>query len=193
MAIFSHIQSLWVLKAGVGSAVMSCPEYGARLGRMTSTAGQKLGALLLPLYVLAVLAGIVSGAAAGLVVSLASLFQFTADPGLWAGWGPAGSLFFPVVFGIPAGGVIALVPATGAATGLFIQAWNVPFPSIKDQSLVAGIGAGAAGAMLATAMLLRGSTNPWPAIAVGVVFAAASFLIAWQLTARYLRHREAAL
>ncbi len=160
---------------------------------MTATAGQKLGSLLVPLYVLAVLAGIVSGAAAGLAVSLIALFQFTVDPGLWAGWGPAGSLFFPVVLGIPVGGVIALAPATGAATGLFIQAWNVPFPSIRDQSLVAGIGAGAAGTVLASATLFHGDTNPWLAIPVGVVFAAASFLIAGQVTARYLRHREAAL
>ena len=160
---------------------------------MTSTAGQKLGALLVPLYLLAVLAGVVSGAAAGLVVSLISLFQFSVDPGLWAGWGPAGSLFFPALFGIPVGGVIALVPATGAATGLFIQGWNVPFPSIRDQSLVAGVGAGAAGAILAAATLFNGGTNPWLALPVGVVFAAASFLIAWQATARYLRHRESAL
>ncbi len=160
---------------------------------MTSTAGQKLGALLVPLYLLAVLAGIVSGATAGLVISLVDLFQVGANPGHWAGWGPAGSQFFPALLGIPVGGAIALVPATGAATALFIQAWNVPFPSIKDQSLMSGIGAGAAGAILASAMLFLGGDNSWQAIPLGVVFAAASFLIARQATARYLRHREATL
>lgn len=158
---------------------------------MTSTAGQKLGSFLVPLYLLAVLAGGISGAAVGLVMSLIELVQFVAAPDIWANWGPASSKFFPVLLGIPIGGVIALAPATGAIVGLFAQAWNRPYPSIKDQSLVAGIGAGVASAALVSLTLFHENTIPLMMVPVGAVFALISFLIAWRITARYLRHREA--
>lgn len=157
---------------------------------MTSTAGQRLGSLLVPLYLLAVLAGVVSGAVVGLVASLIALVQFVTEPETWASWGPASSVFFPILFGIPIGGAIALAPATGAIVGLFAQAWNRPFPSIKDQSLVAGVGAGVGSAALASFTLFHENTNPLLMVPVGAVFALVSFLIAWRITARYLRDTE---
>ncbi len=159
---------------------------------MAFTAGQKLGSLLVPLYLLALLAGAVAGAAVGLVASLIALVQFLVEPEVWASWGPGWSVFFPVVFGIPIGGVLALAPATGSIVGLFAQAWNVPHPSIKDQSLVAGSGAGVASAALVSITLFHEGTSPQVMVPVGIVFALVSSVMAWRITARYLHHRDLA-
>ncbi|WCI08932.1 hypothetical protein PJ267_02680 [Arthrobacter sp. OVS8] len=58
---------------------------------MRQTAGQKLGSLLLPLYLLAVLAGMAAGAGAGAVLSAFSALQRVTQPELFAGGDPAES------------------------------------------------------------------------------------------------------
>lgn len=157
---------------------------------MPKTAGQKLGSLLLPLYVLAVLAGTVAGAGAGAVLSGASAIQRALEPELAAGWGAGGIGIFPVLLGLPVGAMMSLAPATGAVAGLFVQAWNAPFPSLKSQARAAAWGAGSASALLASAALFLNDAHPIAILAAGAAYAIASFLLASAITGRLLRYRE---
>jgi hypothetical protein len=157
---------------------------------MPKTAGQKLGSLLLPLYVLAALAGMVAGACAGAVLSGASAIQRALEPGLAAGWGAGGIGIIPVLVGLPVGAVMSLGPATGAVAGLFVQAWNAPFPSLKSQARAAAWGAGSASTLLAAAALFLDGALPVAILAVGAAYAIVSFLLASAITGRLLRYRE---
>lgn len=156
---------------------------------MNATAGQKLGSITIPLYLLAILAGMVSGAITGFALGMINVVQYLAVPGFDSQWGPLPSAFFPMLVAIPVGGVLALVPGTGAIAALFIQAWNVPHPAIKAQAFHAGLGAGAAFALLATCALLFQSGNTPLLITMGGVFALAAFLLTRWIVARYLRYR----
>lgn len=157
---------------------------------MPKTAGQKLGSLLLPLFVLAVLAGMATGAAAGVVLSGVSAIQRAIEPGLAAGSGPGGIGIIPVLAGLPVGAMMSLVPATGAVVGLFVQAWNVPFPSLKSQARAAAWGACSASTLLAGAVLFLNGAPLIAALAVGATYAIVSFLLASVITTRLLRYRE---
>lgn len=157
---------------------------------MRQTAGQKLGSLLLPLYLLAVLAGMAAGAGAGAVLSAFSAIQRAIQPELFAGWGPGGIGIMPVLIGLPVGAGMALAPATGAAAGLFVQAWNKPYPSLKNQARAAAWGAGSAAALLAAATLFLTGADPVATLATGAAYASVSFLLASAITHRLLRYRE---
>ena len=157
---------------------------------MPKTAGQKFGSLLLPLYVLAVLAGMATGVAAGAVLSGVSAIQRAIEPELTAGWGPGGLVIIPVLVGLPIGAVMSLAPATGAVVGLFVQAWNVPFPSLRSQARAAARGAGSAAALLAGVVLFLNGASLIVILAIGVSYALASFLLASVITTRLLRYRE---
>lgn len=157
---------------------------------MRQTAGQKLGSLLLPLYLLAVLAGMAAGAGAGAVLSALSAIQRVIQPEHFAGWGPGGIGIMPVLIGLPVGAGMALAPATGAVAGLFVQAWNTPFPSLKSQARAAAWGAGSASAVLAGATLFLTGADPVATLAAGAAYAFVSFLLASVITYRLLRYRE---
>ena len=157
---------------------------------MRQTAGQKLGSLLLPLYLLAVLAGMAAGAGVGAVLSAVSAIQRAIQPELAAGWGPGGIGIIPVLIGLPVGAGMALAPATGAVAGLFVQAWNTPFPSLKGQARAAAWGAGSAAALLAGATLFLTGADPVATLAAGAAYAFVSVLLASAITYRLLRYRE---
>ena len=157
---------------------------------MPKTAGQKLGSLLVPLFLLAILAGAVTGAGAGAVLSVISAVQSAVQPEL--GMGPGGFGIFPVLVGLPAGAMMSLAPAAGSAVALFVQAWNAPFPSVKEQTRAAAWGACSATVLLTTGALLWRGADPVAILAAGTAYALVSFLLAFFLTARLLRHLEAA-
>ena len=97
---------------------------------------------------------------AGAVLSAVSAIQRAIQPELFAGWGPGGIGIMPVLIGLPVGAGMALAPATGAVAGLFVQAWNTPFPSLKSQARAAAWGAGSAAALLAGATLFLTGADP---------------------------------
>lgn len=156
---------------------------------MTDTAGQRLGSITIPLYLLAILAGMVSGAIAGFAVSMIGVLQHFSAPGFDSQGGPLPSAFSPMLFAIPVGGVLAVIPATGAVTALFIQAWNGPHPAIRAQAFQAGLGAGAAALVASCALLFLSGSTPL-LLALGGVFALVSSLLTRWIVARYLRYRE---
>ena len=94
---------------------------------MARTAGVKLGSLVIPLFVLAILTGVLAGAGAGAVFGLFLAIPIAANlevpgvgnPGSWA--------MIPILSGIPVGGFAGLVPAVGALAGLYVHAGKVPF------------------------------------------------------------------
>lgn len=155
---------------------------------MPKTAGQKLGSLLLPLYVLAILSGMAAGAGAGAVVSGISVVQRAIEPELAAGWGAGGVGIIPVLVGLPIGALMALGPATGSVVALFVQAWKAPFPTIRDQARAAARGACAAASILAGGVYLLNGGDPVGILGAGAAYALVSFLLASAITARLLRH-----
>lgn len=157
---------------------------------MPKTAGQKLGSLLLPLYLLAVLAGMATGAAVGAVLSAISALQRAIDPDLAATLGPGGLGLIPILVGVPVGAGMALAPATGAVAGLFVQAWRSPFPSIRSQARAAAWGAGLASVLLTCGALFMDGASVPAIIAAGAAYALVSFYLASAVTSRLLRYRE---
>ncbi|KRE78408.1 hypothetical protein [Arthrobacter sp. Soil763] len=157
---------------------------------MPQTAGQKLGSLLLPLYLLAVLAGMATGAAVGAVLSAISALQRVLDPVLASTWGPGGPGIIPILVGVPVGAGMALAPATGAVAGLFVQAWKLPFPSVRSQARAAAWGAGLASVLLTCGALLMDGANVPAIVAAGAAYALGSWYLASAITSRLLRHRE---
>lgn len=73
--------------------------------------------------------------------------------------------------------------------GLFVQAWNVPFPALKSQARAAARGAGSA-SLLAGDFLFLSRAPLIAALAAGATYALVSFLLASVITARPLRYRE---
>ena len=156
---------------------------------MPKTAGQKLGSILVPLYLLAILAGMVAGGIVVAVVSLVSAVQMAVEIERGLEWVPGGTGI--VLAGILVGAGVAVVPATGSAVGLFVQAWISPFPPTTAQAWAAGWGACSASALLGGAVPLTGGGEPAAFLAIGAIFAVLSFLIAFAITARLLRHMAA--
>lgn len=74
--------------------------------------------------------------------------------------------------------------------GLFVQAWNLPFPSRKSQARAAARGAGAVSAVLAGAALCLNGAPLVSTLAFGATYALVSFLLASVITTRHLRYRE---
>ena len=146
--------------------------------------------MLLPLYLLAVVAGMAAGACAGAVISAVSAIQRAIEPDLAAGWGPGGIGIIPVLIGLPVGAGMALAPATGAVVVLFVQAWNAPFPSVRSQARAAARGAGSASALLASAALSLDGAHLTGTLAAGAAYALVSFLLASAITGRLLRYRQ---
>ena len=114
-------------------------------------------------------------AGAGAVLSALSALQRVIQPELFAGWEPGAIGIMPVLIGLPVGPGMALAPATGAVAGLFVQAWNTPFPSLKSQARAAAWGAGSASALLAGATLFLTGADPVATLAAGAAYAFVSF------------------
>ena len=146
--------------------------------------------MLVPLYLLAVLAGMASGAAAGAALSAISAIQRAVDPMLSAGWGPGGLGIVPILVGVPVGAGMSLAPATGAVAGLFVQAWNSPFPPIRSQARAAAWGAGSAAVLLTCGALFMDGAHVPAILGAGAAYALVSFLLALAITARLLRYRQ---
>lgn len=163
---------------------------------MRHTSGQKLRTLFIPLFLFGLLAGIVLGAIVGGVIIVHSIIEAASDPELWAGWGPWGYGLIPMIYGIAVGGVVAIVPATGALLGLFLHSGNVPFPSVNQQSLAACLGATIASAIPA-AILVLSTDEGYTTITIGAGFILASSCVTFLIVRKYLHnlatHNEATM
>jgi hypothetical protein len=84
---------------------------------MEVTAGRRRRSLLLPVFLLAIPTGVLVGAVAGCALMRFSILQAACNPESFAGRGPWGYGIVPVVYGMPVGGVVALVPGLGTPTG----------------------------------------------------------------------------
>lgn len=156
---------------------------------MARTAGEKLGSLIIPLFILAMLTGVLTGAGIGAILGLFIAIPMAANPEAWPSESPGGWAMIPIFYGIPVGGIAALVPAVGAFIGLYVHAGKRPFPSTKAQALAAGLGAGVTSALLAgSALFLRDTSLP-AALAGGAAFSIVSFLGTYLVAGRYLRYR----
>ncbi|MFJ6416209.1 hypothetical protein [Paeniglutamicibacter sp. NPDC091659] len=158
---------------------------------MARTAGEKLGSLAIPLFVLAILTGVLAGAGVGAVFGLFLAIPIAADPEVPGVGSPGSWAMIPILYGIPVGGFAALVPAVGALAGLYVHAGKVPFPSARDQSLAAGVGAGATSALAAGAALFLMDANVPAVLAVGIAFSLVSFLGTYLVAGRFLRYKAA--
>ncbi|MFF5790813.1 hypothetical protein ACFY5D_02075 [Paeniglutamicibacter sp. NPDC012692] len=158
---------------------------------MPRTAGEKLGSLIIPLFLLAILTGVLAGAGLGAVLGLFLAIPMAANPEVSGVGSPGIWAVIPILYGIPVGGVAALVPAVGALIGLYVHTGKVPFPSTRHQALAAGMGASTTSLLLAVFTLIMRDANPPAALAVGVVFSIVSFLVTRLVAGKFLRHRAA--
>lgn len=158
---------------------------------MARTAGEQLGSLVIPLFLLAMLTGAMAGAGVGAIFGLFLAIPMAVDPEVWGGESPGGWAMIPIFYGVPVGGIAALVPAVGAFVGLYVHAGKVPFPSTRAQSLAAGVGAGAMSTLFAVFALFLRDANLAAVLAVGVVFSLVCFLGTYLVAGRFLRHRAA--
>ena len=84
---------------------------------MEVTAGRRRRSLLPPAFVLTIPTGVLVGAVADCALMLISILQAACNAKSFAGRGRWGYGIGPVVYGMPVGGVVALVPGLGAPTG----------------------------------------------------------------------------
>jgi hypothetical protein len=158
---------------------------------MGHSSDQRITTLLVPVFLLAALAGTLVGGAVG---GLMTVLPYLADRNLWGlePWGVLVSVTATWVFiGAMAGFVYGLVAGAGAITGLAIQSAKCQPVTAREQALASALGAAAGSAVLAAAAVAIDTEAAAGSFGVAAAFVLATFLVALLVGRIYLRRREA--
>jgi hypothetical protein len=157
---------------------------------MRDSAGQKITTLLVPVFLLAALAGtLVGGATGGLMIALPYLGE-NDQAGLEAWGGLASYTMTGALFGAAAGCIYGLLVAAGAVVGLAIQAAKRHMIAANHQALAPALGAAAASLVLAGATVALNEDATGTSFGVAAAFVLATFLFAFFIGRLYLGRLE---
>ena len=157
---------------------------------MRHSSRPKISTLLVPVFLLAALAGtLVGGTAGGLMIALPYLGESDQE-GLEAWGGLVGYMMTGALFGAVAGCIYGLVVAAGAVVGLAIQAAKRHWVAVNHQALASALGAGAASFILAGAIVALNEDAAGTSFGVAAVLALATFPMAFFIGRLYLRRLE---
>lgn len=157
---------------------------------MGHSSDQRITTLLVPVFLLAVLAGTLVGGAVG---GSMTLLPYLAERELWGlePWGVLVSVTATWVFiGAMAGFIYGLVAGAGAITGLAIQSANFQLATSREQALASALGAAAGSAVLVAAAVALDTEAAAGSFGVAAAFVLATFVVALLVGRLYLRRRE---
>ncbi|PQZ96690.1 hypothetical protein CQ017_16960 [Arthrobacter sp. MYb224] len=156
---------------------------------MVKIAGQKAESFTLPLFGLAILAGIVFGAALGAAI----FWPILAKESPFSLSGIGGGLVLALANGAWIGAIAAVFPATGATIALAIREKKRPAATGNSQALMGAIGSAAGGVfvVLALGAIFSQALDLVSGLASALAFLMLCFAIAW-MSIRGLAQRRAA-
>lgn len=158
---------------------------------MRHSSRQKISTLLVPVFLLAALAGtLVGGVAGGLMIALPYLGESDQE-GLEAWGGLVGYMMTGALFGAVAGCIYGLVVAAGAVVGLAIQSAKCQPVTVNQQALASALGAAAGSSVLVAAVVALDIEAAAGSLDVAAAFVLATFLIAFFIGRLHLRRLEA--
>lgn len=161
---------------------------------MAISAGQRITALLVPVFLLAALAGtLLGGVTGGLMTALPYLGendQETLD-GLEAWGGLASFTITAALFGAVAGLIYGLVSAAGAIVGLAVLSVMRLFVTANQQALASALGAAAGSFVLVGAIVAFDVEAATEYLGMAAAFVLATFAVALIVGRLYLGRMEA--
>lgn len=168
--------------------------HGAYDEVMTHSVGQRITALLVPVFLLAALAGtLLGGVTGGLMTALPYLGendQETRD-GLEAWSGLASYTMFTALYGAVAGLIYGLVSAAGAIVGLAVLSAKRLFVTVNQQALASALGAAAGSLFLVGAIVAFDVEAAAENLGIAAAFVLATFVVALIVGRLYLGRMEA--
>lgn len=156
---------------------------------MTDPEKQANDSFTLPIFGVAVVVGVLFGAALSIVIFWPVLTHGTSS----ISGNSLGGLLLAALNGAWVGGVIAIFPATGAVIGLAIDEKKNPSTDASQQAKIGATGALIGGLLvvLGASMFLYMSLGPAVFLVVAVIFLGLCFAVDWA-TIGSLEHRREA-